>query len=87
MGGGQPRRCSRHLDQKRVPLSSAQRVTRKGPFPYYGAQGVIDYIDDFIFDGRFVLVPEDGENLRSRKLPIAYFDRRAFLGQQSRAHH
>jgi len=61
------------FDQKRVPLSSAQRATRKGPFPYYGAQGVIDYIDDFIFDGRFVLVPEDGENLRSRKLPIAYF--------------
>ena len=61
------------FDHKRVPLSSAQRTTRKGPFPYYGAQGVIDHIDDFIFDGRFILVPEDGENLRSRKLPIAYF--------------
>lgn len=61
------------FDYKRVPLSSAQRATRKGPYPYYGAQGVIDYIDEFIFDGRFILVPEDGENLRSRKLPIAYF--------------
>lgn len=61
------------FDHKRVPLSSAQRATRKGPFPYYGAQGVIDHIDDFIFDGRFILVPEDGENLRSRKLPVAYF--------------
>jgi len=56
-----------------VPLSSAQRSARQGPYPYYGAQGVIDFIDDFIFDGRFILVPEDGENLRSRKLPIAYF--------------
>lgn len=61
------------LDSKRVPLSAAQRSLRKGPFPYYGAQGVIDYIDDYIFDGRYILVPEDGENLRSRKLPIAYF--------------
>ena len=61
------------FDHKRIPLSSAQRSTRQGSFPYYGAQGVIDYIDDFIFDGRFILIPEDGENLRSRKLPIAYF--------------
>ncbi len=61
------------LDSKRVPLSAAQRSSRKGPYPYYGAQGVIDHIDDFIFDGRYILVPEDGENLRSRKLPIAYF--------------
>lgn len=61
------------LDHKRVPLSSAQRATRGGPYPYYGAQGVIDHIDDYIFDGRYVLIPEDGENLRSRKLPIAFF--------------
>jgi len=61
------------FDYKRVPLSSQQRSTRPGPFPYYGAQGVIDYIDDFIFEGKFILIPEDGENLRSRKLPIAYF--------------
>ncbi|MCC5954209.1 MAG: restriction endonuclease subunit S [Acidimicrobiia bacterium] len=61
------------FDHKRVPLSTAQRSTRAGPYPYYGAQGVIDHIDDYIFDGRFILIPEDGENLRSRKLPIAYF--------------
>ena len=59
-------------DHKRVPLSSHQRSSRQGPFRYYGAQGVIDSIDAYIFDGRFILVPEDGENLRSRKLPIAY---------------
>lgn len=61
------------FDHKRVPLSSQQRSERPGPYPYYGAQGIIDHIDDFIFDGRFILIPEDGENLRSRKLPIAYF--------------
>jgi type I restriction enzyme S subunit len=61
------------FDHERVPLSSKQRSVRPGPYPYYGAQGVIDHVDDFIFDGRFILIPEDGENLRSRKLPIAYF--------------
>lgn len=61
------------FDHKRVPLSSRVRAERPGSYPYYGAQGVIDYIDDYIFDGRFILIPEDGENLRSRKLPIAYF--------------
>lgn len=61
------------FDNRRVPLSSTERMMRQGPFPYYGAQGVIDHIDDYIFDGRYILVPEDGENLRSRKSPIAYF--------------
>ncbi len=60
-------------DHIRVPLSAAQRATRKGPYPYYGAQGIIDYLDDYLFDGRYLLIPEDGENLNSRKLPIAYF--------------
>ena len=59
------------LDGKRIPLSSAQRRDRKGEYRYFGAQGVIDYIDDYIFDGCYLLVAEDGENLRSRKLPIA----------------
>lgn len=61
------------FDHRRVPLSSRQRSSRQGPYPYYGAQGVIDHIDEYTFDGRFILVPEDGENLRSRKLPVAYF--------------
>lgn len=61
------------FDHRRVPLSSKERSARQGPYPYFGAQGIIDHIDDFIFDGRFILIPEDGENLRSRRLPIAYF--------------
>ena len=60
-----------NFDKKRVPLSSAQRSNRGGEFPYYGAQGVIDHIDDYIFDGEYLLIAEDGENLKSKKQNIA----------------
>jgi type I restriction enzyme S subunit len=59
-----------NLDSRRVPVKSSNR--RPGPFPYYGAQGIVDYVDDYIFDGYYVLVAEDGENLRSRKENIAF---------------
>ncbi|MBK8517621.1 MAG: restriction endonuclease subunit S [Saprospiraceae bacterium] len=59
-------------NKKRVPLSSQVRSKRSGKFPYYGASGIVDYIDDYIFDGEFVLISEDGENLRSRNTPIAF---------------
>ena len=59
------------FDSQRVPLNSRQRLERQGSYPYYGAQGVIDYIDDYIVDGRYILVAEDGENLNSKKLPLA----------------
>lgn len=62
---------SNNYDKKRVPLSSAQRAKRQGNYRYYGAQGVIDYIDDYIFDGTFMLIAEDGENLKSKKQNIA----------------
>lgn len=60
-----------NLDKKRVPLSGSQRANRKGKYPYYGAQGVIDYIDDYLYDGTYLLIAEDGENLRSKKQNIA----------------
>jgi len=41
-------------------------------YPYYGASGIIDYVDDYLFDGEFVLISEDGENLKSRQTPIAF---------------
>jgi type I restriction enzyme S subunit len=62
-----------NFDRMRVPLSSIERADRQGEFPYYGASGIIDYIDDYIFEGRYLLVAEDGENLRTRKTPIAFF--------------
>jgi len=60
-----------NFDKKRVPLSGSQREKRRGPYRYYGAQGVIDYIDDYIFDGTYLLIAEDGENLKSKKQNIA----------------
>jgi type I restriction enzyme S subunit len=59
-------------DGKRIPLKQADRVKRQGPFPYYGASGVIDSIDDYLFDGTYVLLGEDGENVVSRNLPLAF---------------
>ena len=59
------------LDYKRVPLSSKERSLHQGIYPYYGAQGIIDYVDDYIFDGTYLLIAEDGENLKSKKQNIA----------------
>lgn len=60
-----------NFDKKRIPLSAAQREKRKGEYRYFGAQGVIDHIDDYIFDGAYLLIAEDGENLKSKKQNIA----------------
>ena len=48
------------LDRKRIPLSGNDRAKRKGSIPYYGATGVIDHVDDHIFDGTYLLLGEDG---------------------------
>lgn len=54
----------------RVPLSSVQRKDLDKIYPYYGAQGIVDYIDKYLFDGEYILVAEDGENLRSNNQNI-----------------
>lgn len=54
----------------RVPLSSKERECLEKIFPYYGAQGIVDYVDNFLFDGEYILVAEDGENLRSNNQNI-----------------
>ncbi|MGN6252546.1 MAG: restriction endonuclease subunit S [Marmoricola sp.] len=59
-----------NLDRRRVPIKSSDR--KAGPYPYYGASGVVDHVGDYIFEGLHLLVAEDGENLRSRKSPIAF---------------
>ncbi len=59
-------------DQIRVPLSKMEREKRQGEFPYYGASGVIDQVSDYLFDGQYLLISEDGENLKSRQTPIAF---------------
>lgn len=60
-----------NFDRKRIPLSAKQRSERQGNYRYYGAQGVIDYVDDYIFDGTYLLIAEDGDNLKSQKQNIA----------------
>jgi len=60
------------FDFKRIPLSGSERSKKQGKIPYYGASGIIDYIDDFIFNEKLLCLSEDGENLRSRVLPIAF---------------
>lgn len=51
------------LDYKRKPLSSEERVGKKGIYPYYGAMSIVDYIDSYIFDGVYLLFSEDGANI------------------------
>lgn len=59
-------------DGRRIPISKKERECRSGLFPYYGASGVIDTIDDFTHDGEFLLIGEDGANLLTRSKPLAF---------------
>jgi len=49
-----------NFDSRRVPLSRRERSKRPGPYPYYGATGIMDYIDDYLFEDLHLLVGEDG---------------------------
>ena len=60
-----------NYDKERIPLSAMERGKRQGKYRYYGAQGIIDYVNDYIFDGKYLLIAEDGENLKSKKQNIA----------------
>jgi len=59
-------------DNKRIPLSEMERSKRKGPYPYCGATGIIDWIDEHIFDGEFILLVEDGG-------PFGKFENKAYI--------
>ena len=59
-------------DGRRIPIRAEDRLERRGPYPYYGASGVIDHIDDYLFDGTYVLLGEDGENVLSRSTPLSF---------------
>lgn len=58
------------LDGKRVPISKSDR--KKGPFPYYGASGIVDYVEKYLFNEELLLLSEDGANLLTRSSPIAF---------------
>ncbi len=61
-----------NYDGRRVPVRSDDRMGMQGQYPYYGASGVIDYVNRYLFDGDYLLVAEDGANLLSRSTPIAF---------------
>jgi len=60
------------LDGRRKPIKSEDRAKMKGDYPYYGASGIIDYVNEYIFDEDIILLGEDGENIVSRNLPLAF---------------
>ena len=62
--------CCEILDSKRIPITASER--KAGPYPYYGANGVQDYVSDYLFDDELVLLAEDGGNFGSKTRPIAY---------------
>lgn len=57
-------------DSKRIPITSGNRIS--GIYPYYGASGIVDYVHDYIFDDKLLLISEDGANLKDRVTPIAF---------------
>lgn len=61
---------SENCDSQRKPVTSGKREA--GNIPYYGASGIVDYVKDYIFDGDYLLVSEDGANLIARSTPIAF---------------
>ena len=62
--------CCEILDSMRIPITAADR--KEGEYPYYGANGIQDYVADYIFDDELVLLAEDGGNFGSKEKPIAY---------------
>lgn len=61
---------SDNLDSRRVPITKSDR--KAGPYPYYGASGIVDHVHEYIFDEECLLISEDGANLLMRSTPIAF---------------
>ena len=59
-----------NLDNRRIPITKKDRT--EGKIPYYGASGIVDYVNEYIFDEDLLLVSEDGANLLARTYPIAF---------------
>ena len=61
------------FDSKRVPLSGQDRAKRQGPYPYYGAAALMDSVDDYLFDGVYLLMGEDGSVADAQGYPITQY--------------
>lgn len=59
-----------NFDNRRIPVKLDKR--KGGQYPYYGASGIVDYVEDYIFEGNYLLISEDGANLLARATPIAF---------------
>lgn len=60
------------LDTQRIPIKDTDRTKMPGIYPYYGASGIIDYVNKYIFDEDLILLAEDGANIINRSTPIAF---------------
>lgn len=60
------------LDGQRKPVKDADRAKMRGTIPYYGASGIVDYVNDYLFDEELILLGEDGENILSRNTRLAF---------------
>ena len=60
-------------DSERIPLSCTQREKQQKLYDYYGASGVIDKVESYLFDSKLLLIGEDGANLINRSTDIAFF--------------
>ena len=58
------------LDTQRKPLT--ENVRKKGPYPYYGASGIVDYVAGYLFDEELILLSEDGANITDRNYPVCF---------------
>jgi len=67
-----------NFDNKRKPLSSAERSRIKGQYPYYGAAGIIDYVNDFKYEGNYLLIAEDGTVTSDGNRPMLQLARGKF---------
>jgi type I restriction enzyme S subunit len=61
------------FDSKRIPLSGNQRAKMKKIYPYYGAAALMDYVDDYLFDGIYLLIGEDGTVIDNFGFPILQY--------------
>jgi type I restriction enzyme S subunit len=61
------------FDSKRIPLSAREREVRKGPYPYHGATGIMDYVDNYLFDEPLLLLGEDGSVAKSDGFPYTQY--------------
>ena len=62
-----------NFDSKRIPVSRAERAKRQGPFPYHGAASVMDHVNNYLFDGIYLLIGEDGSVIRESGVAVTQY--------------